>query len=309
MALPRNKKLPRKPVNEPRPPGGQGPRPSHVPHITKPDRDNKKKDDDKGKKRKGPGGRYYGRVGGYRGVDKRAVNRLVNGVLKDEYRDLRRQKQAVRRENRFLTRDANTQYERGLGDLNYVHGETGDFISALTDKNAAMFADQRNTQAQANAALQQQLGTTYGGAADNVTAELARLGIQGGGSTAGLMQDQAFAESLARQSGSNALSSMDMASSNAALGSNLVAGMNQGAMTSNLGTLSNKRSDALSTIRQDRIDQLADINGAMQDAAAGRKDVFFQLLQQLQQTGWSQYMDQQQLKMQRKSQRKSRRRR
>jgi hypothetical protein len=51
-------------------------------------------------------------------------------------------------------------------------------------------------------------------------------------------------------------------------------------------------------VRDNRIAQQNEVRTALQEARATRKDLFFQLLQQLQQTGWDQYVQQRNLQQQ-----------
>jgi hypothetical protein len=181
-------------------------------------------------------------------------------------------------------------YERGMGDLNYVHGEVGDYLNNMGAQNMQMFQGQMGQQEQANAALQGQLQGTFDSAQGDVIAELNRLGISGGANTGGIVADRGWQQAQGAQQGANALQSMGMMQQNSGVAQNLIAGMNQGSLTQGYGQNLNAYNDAQSATNQDRMDQLSEINNAMWDAQAGRKDVFFQLLQQLQQTGWSQYM-------------------
>jgi hypothetical protein len=268
-----------------------------------PDRDGKKGD---GKKGNGLGsgmGKFYGGRGGYKGVRVKGVRRLVNGVLKDELNDLRKQARASRQDGRYLAQAAKRDYRRGLGDLNYVHGETADYLSGLNQRTQQTYADQGNQQAQAQAALNSMLGSTYSGAQSGASEELARLGIQGGGNFQQLGADQANAQAVAAQSGANAQSTLGMAGANSAAGMQMLQGMNQGSFMQGVGQNLNARNDQLGQIRSDRVNQMNEIRRAMQEARGSRRDMFFQLLQQLQQTGWDQYVQQQQLGMQRREQR------
>jgi hypothetical protein len=282
MVMPRNKRLPGSKPGGRTPTTDNGPRHPNSsfhqgPKHNKPDKKKKNKN-------------RYGALGSYPGVNMNMVNQLVGGVLRDEMRDLRRQKQAVRRESEYLNNKNTAMYERGMGDLNYVHGEVGDYLNNMGAQNMQMFQGQMGQQEQANAALQGQLQGTFDSAQGDVIAELNRLGISGGANTGGIVADRGWQQAQGAQQGANALQSMGMMQQNSGVAQNLIAGMNQGSLTQGYGQNLNAYNDAQSATNQDRMDQLSEINNAMWDAQAGRKDVFFQLLQQLQQTGWSQYM-------------------
>ena len=276
--IPKNKKLPGPTKLQPK---GKGP--------------DKKHSNKKPAKKKGGGSAFFGARGGYKGVRKSNVKRLVNGVMGDEIRDLRSQSRSVRRDARDGINQANVAYERGKGDLNYVHGETSDYLSDLARRNQANQQQAVGQQAQAQQALQGMLGQTYSGAQSGASQELARLGISGGGSFQQLNADSANAQAVAAQSGANAQSTLGLAGSNASSAMQMLQGMNQGSMMQGLGQNLNARNDALSEVRNNRTDQMNEVRNAMQEARGTRKDMFFQLLQQLQQTGWDQYVQQREL--------------
>lgn len=321
MTLPRNKKLSRSRSSDRRPIAGDPPKnngPKLTQTLTHEIKGSGKRDkDDKGSGKgsgKGPnngsnksGGKYFGARGGYEGVSKKKVRRLVNGVLRDEIKDLRREKAQIRRDLRHQTQQARRDYRRGKGDLEHVFGETGDYISFLGDQTQQTYEDQSAQSAAATAALQQQIADTYSGANTGVNSELARLGIEGGANLGGLASDQANAQSVAAQTGLNAQTTMGMASANSSQLMNLISGMNQGSYMSAMGQNLNNRNDNLTEINRDRQDNFNAVRDAIRDVKGSRKDMFFQLLNQLQETGWSQYMDQQQLNLAKRNARHARR--
>lgn len=248
--------------------------------------------------------RYYGGLGGYKGVDTREVKGLVNGLIRDEVKDLRRGKAQIRRESRHEMQGIRRDYRRAKGDLEHVFGESGDYINYLAGQTADTFADQTQQAGAASAALQAQLGDSYTGAMTDATAELDRLGISQGGNMTGLLADQANAQAMAQQTGQNAQQTLGMMGGNAAALMNLVSGMNQGSYMSDMGKSLNARNDQLTEVRRSRQDAYNATRDAIRDVRGTRRDLFNQLLNQLQQTGWSQYMDQQQLKMQRRAMRR-----
>lgn len=248
--------------------------------------------------------RYYGGVGGYKGVDTKKIKRLVNGLIRDEVKDLRRGKAQIRRETRHEMQGARRDYRRGLGDLNHVFGESGDYINHLGQQNAQMFQGQADQTGAATAALQAQLGNSYTGAMDAGQAELGRLGIGQGGNFSGLIADQANAQAMAGVTGQNAQNTLGMMGGNAAGLMNLVSGMNQGSYMADMGKNLNNRNDLLTEARRGRQDQYNQVRDAIRDTRGSRRDLFLQMLDSLQQTGWSQYMDQQNLNMQKRAMRK-----
>lgn len=277
--LPKNKRLSR-----PSPDGGGGKHPKNPP----------KKDG--GKK----GSAYFGGYGGYKGVRKSKVKRLVNGIIRDEVRDLGNERRSVRREYRRDSRDVNRQFRRGKKDLRHVFGETEDYLGSLAQRNQNVVSNQSDQISAAQQALQRQLGNTYTGAADQINSELSRLGIEGGGNLGALYSDQANAQAMGAQAGANAQSTLGMMGGNAQQMMGLLQGMNQGAHMSNAGLNLQRRNDSLIEARGNRSENMQAIRDAIRDVRGGRRDLYVQMLNQLQETGWGQYMDQAQLNMARR---------
>jgi hypothetical protein len=294
--LPKNKKLP----NKPKGPTKLGGRPV----VKKGNNPPKKHNPPKGKggnnkpAKKGGGGAFFGGLGGYKGVRKGQVSRLTNGLMREEMNGLNRQAREIKRDANEQINIARTDYERGKGDLNYVHGETDDYISSLAQKNQLNNQQVLGQQQAAQQALQSMLGSTYSGAQTSAQNELARLGISGGGNFQQLSADQANAQGVAAQSGANTNSTLDMAGQNASSAMQMLQGMNQGSMMQGLGQALNAKNDSLAETQNNRIGQLNEVRTAMQEANATRKDLFLQLLMQLQQTGWDQYVQKRELGMQ-----------
>lgn len=311
--LPRNKKLPHKPKG----PTKLGPKklgPKHNPKGNGPKHNpkgngkpggkgkpgaGKGKGGGKGKPGKGKGGppkgAFFGATGGFKGVRKSNVSRLVNGLMREEMNGLNKQARGIKTDATQGINRARTDYNRGVGDLNYVHGETSDYLSSLAQRNTQNTQNAQGQAQVAQQALQAMLGDTYSGAQSGANQELARLGIQGGGSFEQLGQDSANAQAVAQQTGANNQSTLGMIGQNSAAGMEMLQGMNQGSMMQGLGQNLNARNDAMAEVSNNRIDQLNEVRQAMQEANATRKDLFFQLLQQLQQTGWDQYVQRREL--------------
>src|SRR5690348_741481 len=127
MTLPKNKKLPAK--------GDGGP--------------GKNKGNGKGK---GNDPKFFGGLGGYKGVKIKPVKKLMHGLMQQELDGLRTQKRHVNSDARAQRRNATAMYQRGQGDLNYVHGETAEFLKNLSGQNKQTYAGASSQAAQAQAA-------------------------------------------------------------------------------------------------------------------------------------------------------------
>lgn len=281
--LPKNKKLPKK---------GNGPKKPNPPKKHNPPKG--KGGPKKPAKKKGPSP-FFGRVGGYKGVRKSQVSRLTNGLMREEMNGLNRQAREVKRDANEQINIARTDFERAKGDINYVHGETDDYISGLAQRNQQNTQNVAQQQQAAQQALQSMLGATYSGAQTNAQNELSRLGIQGGGNLQQLGADSANAQAVAMQTGQNAQSTLGMAGQNSQAAMQMLQGMNQGSMMQGMGQALNAKNDSLAETQNNRIGQLNEVRTAMQEANATRKDLFMQLLMQLQQTGWDQYVQKREL--------------
>jgi hypothetical protein len=254
----------------------------------------------KKKVKKKKGGGRYGKVGGYKGVKKSTAKNLASGVYQTEMRELQGQQRNLDRDTRQSVNEAENQYARAKGDLAHVYGETGKYIDTQKAATAAEYAAGEDRTVQATAALKSQLEGLYSGATGGAESELERLGISDAGNYQGILSDALNAQSVASQSGENARSTMNQSGTNAGALMSLLAGMNQGSYTSSAGQILNARNDAISKAKDEQYNQTRKIRDAMVQAKKSRKDVYLQLLQQLQQTGWSQYLQNQQLKLQRK---------
>lgn len=226
------------------------------------------------KKRKGSG--RIGGIGGYKGVKKSKVNNLVGGIINAEVR-----------QQRESSRSAQDVYDRSVGDINAIFKEIDKGIRA-TNATYAQNRDAAKRGVNESAARQQSnLSDIYGNAGNSINSELERLGIRGGAGTgvAGLMADQAWQQGAALQSRDNINNIINVgAGNNAALG-NALLGMNTGERVSQLGQARNTRDTAVSKVRD-----------AIIEARKKRPDLFNQMLEQLQNTGWNQYFQNQQLK-------------
>lgn len=242
----------------------------------------------------------YGKVGGYKGVNKSTAANLAAGVYNTEMRELQGQQRNADRDTRQDILEAENQYARAKGDLEHVYGKTGSYISTMKDRAASEYQTGRDQSVAATAALKNQLSGLYSGATGGAESELERLGISDAGNYQGILSDSLNAQAVASQSGENARSTMEQSGSNVNALMELLGGMNQGSHTSSTGQVLNARNDAISKANDENFNQTRKIRDAMVQAKASRKDIYLQLLQQLQQTGWSQYLQNQQLKIQRK---------
>jgi hypothetical protein len=255
---------------------------------------------------KNSGVRRYGAYGGYEGVSYKRASNLAQSMIRPELRALRSDRRQIRRETRAEIERANTLYGRSVGDINHIYDESSDYIGDRQAAIGAGYDTARADSAAAQAALASQLNATAIGTQSQVNAELSRLGIGLGGADRGAIAgDAAFASGTAAISGANNLANLNMADANASAIGQLLQGMQAGGRSSNLGKVLNNRNDSIFEAEQARNEGFAQVRDAMRDVRGGRKDIMLQLLEQLSQTGWQQYMDQQGLNLQRRAMRQS----
>lgn len=223
----------------------------------------------------------YGAYGGYEGVPFHRASRLAGTEIRNELRGLRPDIGSAER-----------LYERSLGDISHIYDQTRGYIGS---QNALINQQTVDSRAQ-SAALAQQLSAqlsqngTQAQAGSN--AELARLGISGAAMPGYFAADQANAQNVASLMGSNADSNLAMMGAGASQIGNLLLGANEGS-----------RGAAFGRAQATRDETIAQVQDAMRQIKGSRRDLTLQLLEQLSQTGWAQYMDQTQLNMQRRAMR------
>lgn len=218
-------------------------------------------------------------------IDRRA-HKLTNSMIRDEVDDLRSQRSQVNTAADNANDLTETFYTRAKGDLSHLLGETQEFIGGQASRNASMFDTTQVEQSAANAALQQQLGQIYGQARQGTNAELDALGINNGQFGGQMVADQAFQQGQAAQSGANSLTNLNFMQQNAGQMSGLLAGMAQGSYMSHSGRALNDRNDQLADTANERAEQLGLVQEAIQEAKGSRKDVFLELMTQLQNSPW-----------------------
>lgn len=217
----------------------------------------------------------------------KTARRLTNGVIRDEVKDLRGQRREINRAARHANKEVRNQYRRGAEDLEYVHNETGDYIDFQNQQAQSGFNSASLEQNAAALALQNQLQNVYDAGEGSATAEMARLGITGASGFLGqLASDRANSQVMGQQTANNNAANLGLAQANAGAVGNLLSGMNQGSYLSAIGQNLNSKNEGMNANREEQRDQLALVREAIRDAQGSRKDTFFQLLQQLRQTGW-----------------------
>lgn len=249
------------------------------------------------------------RVGGqgpYKGVPYNQARRLVQLQIQEALNELRREKQGVGRDYQHGVEDANTLYNRSIGDLEHIYKESGDYIGFQNQAIADAFAANKAENAAATQALLGTLSGNTSGVIGGVDAEMARLGITGAANTGGISADGAFAGNLAGINGANEQANIAAMAAGSADVGNLLLGMNAGSRSSHMGQAVNDRNYMLTELLRNRDDNLNDIRQAMRDVRGKKGGMINELLMQLSQTGFDQFIALQQLRLQQQASRKGR---
>lgn len=253
----------------------------------------------KGRGNKGKGPRFVGGNGhGFQGVNMHQLNALIQAQMQEILNPIRDERKDVKRQTRDALAQARSQYQNSVGGINNIFGQTGQYISGRNAETAKAWDTARAATSADQTALIAQLGMNNAGAQGSVTNEMSRLGMDGSQFTGGIAADAAFSQGLAGQQGSNNMANLNLMASAAGSVGNLLLGMNAGSQSSALSSAMKDRNSAITGIRNDKRDQLNDINEAIREARSGRKGLLQQLYQQLLQTNWGMYVDQQNLQQQ-----------
>lgn len=247
----------------------------------------------------GLGGRRYGAYGGFPGVRYADALALVNAGLKPEIRQVRNDIQKTRREAQLERQRARNHYQSAVGDLNHVFGESGDYIGFQNQAIQQNYDALEDRAQQAQAALLDHLQANGAANAGAANAELERLGIQGSGDMGQFAADQSNIENVAQVTGANNLANISAAQSNASDVGNLLLGMNAGSKASALGQQVSDRNDAFFEAEATKKVAVEQLRRTMSDLRKSRPDLVRQMLEQLRQSGWGQYMDLANLHLQR----------
>lgn len=252
-----------------------------------------------GRGRGKPGGTNYGAMGNYPGVRYSEAASLVNAQLKPQIRDIRNERQKLRRETQFERQRAYRNYNQTTGDLNHIFSETGDYIGSQNQAIQDQYSGLTDRTTQAQAALMQHLQENGAGAVNGVTSELSRLGIEGGADLGAISNDQQFMEGQAAINGQSMQANIGLQQAGASDVGNLLMGMTAGSRASSLGQAANAKSAALFEAEAAKKQGVEQLQRAMKDLRTSRPDLVRQMMEQMQESRWGQYMDSQNLDMQR----------
>jgi Fe-S cluster biosynthesis and repair protein YggX len=243
----------------------------------------------------GNGNGRYGAYAGYKGVKRKRAANLVDGELKSLMHMLRRELRSGRRELRHEAGDVRQEFRNERQDINKIFGETGEFIGQQNGLIDERFKAS-NAQAQAaQAALMEQLGGMNSANTGAVGDELGRLGMDMGAFGGQLAADQGYATDMAAISGANNAANLQAMQAASGTMGNMLLGMNEGSKGSMLSANMRNRDEQIGDIRDAKHDFTKDVQQRVLDAKSQRGDMIRSMLEQMAQTGWAQYIDQQNL--------------
>jgi len=246
--------------------------------------------------------RMFGSVGGYGGVDRNMVRQLINSTVRPELMAMRGDRRYVNRQANNATADANSLYDRSVGDLNYVFGEAGDYIGNLGQQINSGYDHTAQKTAQANAAGQAQMQANTDATSAAINNQLQGLGLSGlAGVDPRLMSDAAFSQNQAVQQGANEAANLAASQQAANTVTGLLGGMIAGSKASNLGQAAQNRMTGINDINRAKQDDLASINDSMRELRASKPGMIRDMLLQLQAQGFDQWQAIQSLNLSRRS--------
>ncbi len=205
----------------------------------------------------------YGAYGGFGGIPYSRARRLASATIRDELRGLRPEIGA-----------ANRQYDRSIGDINYLFGESGDYINYQNNLMAQQNTAARTQAQQLASQLSAQLASNGTQAQSGANSELSRMGLGQAEIPGYFAADQANAQNVASIMGANSDSNLAMMGTAGAQVGNLLAGANAASKASAAGRAMGNRDEMIAKVRD-----------AMRQMKGSRKDLTLQLLEQLAQSG------------------------
>lgn len=244
----------------------------------------------------------YGAMGGFPGVRYGDALSLVNAEIHKGLYDYKNEKQKLRRETQEERQRANRLYTRATGDLNHVFDESGQYIGYQNQAIQDQYSQLNDRSQQAQAALLDHLQTQGQSNMGAAQSELARLGIGGPGMLDQMAADQSNMTNVANQTGANNAANINLQATAAGDVGNLLAGMNAGSRASAIGQQATARSDALFEAEATKKKGMEQLTRAMQDLRGSRGDLTRQMLEQLRESRWGEYVDQANLNLQRRAQ-------
>jgi len=237
-----------------------------------------RRDGGKGGRRKGGHGKFYGAMGGYRGVPYKRAAGIVNSQIRRAINDLQREAQQSR-----------NLYQQSKGDLRHIFGEVSEQIGSSNRNIADLYSGAMGSGQEATSDLLAGQSAQTEAAKAAASAELARLGIQGSGNLGRMDADALFASQMAQQAGANNQANLGLASSMAGDVGQLLAGMASGSHLSNRGQALNTRNNSLT-----------DLRSQMGDIRQERGPMINELLESMLQSDFQRWMGIQGLQMDRR---------
>ena len=220
----------------------------------------------------------YGAMGGYGGVKYSDAAHIIGGQIRHIVRGYKNQKDQ--------TRDL---YQKSKGDINHIFDSSGNYIMGANQKIADSYAAQKSAMDSIYGALNGQLKSGASGIQDAAMAELQRMGINPG-AAGDMSSDANFMQAMVMGQQANSGANMAAQAQGSDAVGQLLLGMNSGAKSSALGQAINTRNSGLS-----------DINAQIRDARSGRGDAINQLLMQMNDSRFQQWLGLQNLRMSRRS--------
>lgn len=254
-------------------------------------------------KRRGGGGgnRMFGGMGGFKGVDRRMVQQLINSTVRPEIMAMKDDRQYINRQANDALEDQNALYAGTIRGLNQVYDSTGQYVNNLGQQINTGFQNLAGQVAGNDAAVGGVVDANASAAQQAINAQLAQAGIAGIAPVDPSIQgDAAFAKNIAAQQATNNQTNIGMQQQSANTLTGMLGGMIQGSRATDIGRASSEHMTGVNDINRAKREDLATINDSMQQLRATKPGMIREMLLQLQAQGFDQWQALQALNMNRR---------
>lgn len=247
---------------------------------------------------KGNGGapKNYGAYGGYKGVSRKDAAKLVNPEIRAAVATLRKQRKLSRQSRNYYSKQYRNQWQGQRGNIKDNAKTTQNYIEGQNAAIGNLYQDAQDQSAQAQQALMSQLQSSTDATTNMANNNLGALGLGSVGDLGG-----ADRMALAAQQGANNQANLTAMSAGAKSIGDLFLGASSAERQSALGDARSARNEALNQARKAYWDDRTAINQEIRDTKASRRGLINQMMQQMAETGWGQYMDYENLKLSKKA--------
>lgn len=239
-----------------------------------------------------PGINYTG-TPGYEFNERDARKRARDLVQADTNAQLRAKLAELRQGKNSYTKAV--RQEKNLGkrrreDLNYIFGETADYLAGLEGDQNTRYDNRADNLKELFGNLEQKNQNVSDRNYNELQSEMRRLGIEGG-LTGNFQRDANFMEMLGNTSEGNALANLQSDRRSAKSIMDMFQGTMKGERASQIGQAWNDQGDALADIRSDYGTLFSNLRGDISDIRANKGKAIQELLMTLEDQGYQRFAE------------------